>query len=347
MNPSTLSKFAIALAVASLLALPTAQAQSKTVTTDTHSFHEVADGVYFVVGTGSIFVQSNSLLIVNEDDAILVDSHVTPDAAKALIKSVKKVTKKPVRYLVNTHYHFDHAHGNQVFPDNIEIIGHEYTRERLLGNVLEQTTAATFTGGIPGQIKGMRGKLASETDPAKKADLEREINVQEAHVKALKEVIPTPPTMTMRDKMTLFRGGREIQLIHLGRGHTGGDIVVFLPEERIVFTGDLMLPMLAYGGDGFVNEWDETLERLKSLPFDVILPGHGDPFTDKGQITNFQAYLRDLWAQVVELKEQGLTADEAIGKLDLDAHKENFPGLSYNGIFELGVRRIYKVIDAQ
>ncbi len=344
MKLSSLSTFA---ALCMALAIPAAQAQSGNVTTDTHTFHEITDGVYFVVGTGSLFVQSNAMLVVNEDHSVVVDSHVTPDAAEALIKSVKHVTKKPIRYLINSHYHFDHAHGNQVFPDSVEIIGHEYTRTKLLGNVLEQTTARSFIEAIPGQIAAMREQLSSVTDPTQKAALKGQIAIQQAHNEALKEVVPTPPTITMRDKMTLFDGGREIQLLHLGKGHTAGDVVIFLPKERVVFTGDLMLPFLAYGGDGYVDEWVETLERLKALPFDLILPGHGGPITDKEQITHFQNYLRDLWAQVTKLKEQGVTFEDASNFADLTAHRGNYSQITEPGADPRAVRRIYQIIDAQ
>jgi glyoxylase-like metal-dependent hydrolase (beta-lactamase superfamily II) len=98
--------------------------------------------------------------------------------------------------------------------------------------------------------------------------------------------------------MVLNRGGREIDLLFLGRGHTGGDTVVFLPKERIVCTGDLMESRLAYMGDAFFSEWITTLEELKKLDFAVDLPGHGVPFTNKSLITAYQAYLSDLINQV-------------------------------------------------
>ncbi len=233
--------------------------------TDTHRFEELADGVYLAVGTGSIFVQSNSLVIVNRDDVIVVDSHVTPAAARALIASIKSLTDKPIRYVINTHYHFDHAHGNQVFGDDVEIIGHEFTRLMLLSNVLEQNTYRSFAGAVPAQIEAIERRVTAATDPNVKKHLEEQLRVTRNHLKALAEVRPTPPDLTLKTSMSLFRGDREIQLRYLGRGHTGGDVVVFLPKERVVFTGDLLLPFLAYMGDAFVDEWPATLGKLKAL----------------------------------------------------------------------------------
>src|SRR5499427_3998136 len=96
-------------------------------------FNKVADGVYHIVGTGAMTVVGNSSIIVNDDDVILVDDHVSPAAAWVLLEELKEITAKPVRYVINTHFHYDHAHGNQVFAKDVNIIGHEFTREMLLG----------------------------------------------------------------------------------------------------------------------------------------------------------------------------------------------------------------------
>ena len=119
--------------------------------------------------------------------------------------------------------------------------------------------------------------------------------------------------------MTLHKGGREVQVHFLGRGHTGGDTMVFLPAERIVFTGDFFEGrpgggVLSYFGDAFIDEWPDSLERLKALDFDIIVPGHGAPFKERQQITDFQNYIRELWRQAAALRLQGVTAQQAAEK---------------------------------
>ena len=106
-------------------------AQSNVVESDTHRFVEVKDGVWLGTGSGSVHTMSNVMVLVGENDTLVVDSHVTPAASRALLESLPVLSDKPVRYLVNSHYHFDHAHGNQSFPAGIEIIGHEFTRKKL------------------------------------------------------------------------------------------------------------------------------------------------------------------------------------------------------------------------
>ena len=117
--------------------------------------------------------------------------------------------------------------------------------------------------------------------------------------------------------MTLYRGGREIQLHYFGRAHTGGDLAIYLPEEKIVFTGDMMLGGISYMGDGYVAEWADTLQGLKRLDIELILPGHGPSFTDKERISLVQDYYTSLTEEVRRLKNLGYSADEAAARADL------------------------------
>ena len=288
--------------------------------TATHTFEEVAPGVYFIVGTGSIFVQSNAMLVLTDEDALVVDSHVTPAAARALLASIAEVTDKPVTHLVNTHYHFDHAHGNQVFPEDVAIVGHEFTRAMLMTDVMSQPTAAIFTGNIPNEIAAMKERADTLEDGEEKDQALNAIRIQEAHYVAVGETEPTPPNVTLTSRMTIHRTfegrDRPIELLHLGRGHTGGDVVVLLPNERIVFTGDLVLAGAAYIGDGYVDEWLDTLDRFEELEFDLILPGHGPTFSDPAQVDALRQFLSDFWNQASAAHEQGLSPEEAIAEIE-------------------------------
>jgi cyclase len=291
-----------------------------------YRFEKIAEGVYFATGTGVMTTMSNGLVIVNADHTMLVDTSVTPAAARALVAQIKaELTPKPIKYVFNSHYHFDHAHGNQIFGDDVEIVGHEYIRRMHLSNVLQQRTNRSFTDVLPGQIAQIKQRIAQATDPKERAGLEASLGVTEAHMKATQEVVVKPPNVTFTDSMVLYKGGREVQLHFLGRGHTGGDTMVFLPAERIVFTGDFFEGrpgggVLSYLGDSFIDEWPASLERLKALDFDVIVPGHGAPLRERKQIEDFQNYLRDFWRQASALRTQGVTAEQATERIDLSKH---------------------------
>jgi cyclase len=309
----------------------------------TYRFEKIADGVYYATGGGG----SNNPIIVNDQDVMIVDDGTTPAAARALLEDLKLITNKPVRYVVNTHFHYDHTDGNSVFPPDVDIIAHDYVRTAILTfDVLHREPYMTSQGTrVPAQIDTLKKQVADEKDAAKKAALERQLATAQTNLEQLKEVKPTPPNVTYSSKMVLNKGQREIQLLFLGRGHTAGDTVVFLPKERIVCTGDLMETGVAYMGDAFFDEWVTTLEALKKLDFALVLPGHGTPFSDKGHITAFQSYLTDVTNQVTNLRKQGVSAEDAAQRVDLTSHQKDFPAIQRPGADLRGVRRMYQWMD--
>lgn len=311
-------------------------------------FKRINDSVYLAIGTGNLVVASNGAFVINDDEVLLVDSHISPASAWALLEEIKEVTDKPVRYVVNTHFHFDHVHGNQVYPPNVEIIGHEFTREMIVtGQSKFGKTYTTMMSSLPQQISDLREQVAETTDHTERAELERQLRIQENYAVAAESVQPTPPTTTLTDRLTLFRGDREIRVIHLGRAHTGGDVVVHLPEKRILITGDLIVDGTPYMGDGYLKDWIGTLDKLKKLDFDVILPGHGQPLHGKSMIDHLQAYIADLLDKITELHAAGVSAEEAALSIDMLAHTENFPSITEVGVSVVTVERAYELFDKQ
>jgi len=314
---------------------------------DAFAFHEIRDGVYHAVGTGNLTVGCNSSIVVNDDDVLLVDSHMTPAASWALREELKNLTDKPIKYVVNTHFHFDHSHGNQIFADDVEIIGHRFTRDQLVSGASKRGRGwELFVEQLPEQIKQTEQKIADAGDDGDaKAELERQLEIQKHYLDATNAIVPTPPTITLTKRMSLTRGGRQIELLFFGRGHTGGDVVVYLPQERVLMTGDLVTAGIPYMGDGYLEVWADTIEELKSLDFDVVLPGHGQAFEDIGRLDHIQAYMRDLWTQIVAEHEAGTSADEAAGKIDMTGHAEHFAQITGPGVHPHAVARSYALLD--
>jgi len=307
-------------------------------------FNKVKEGIYHAIGTGALAVVGNSTVIVNDRDVVLVDDHVSPAAAWVLLEEIKSITDKPVTTVVNTHFHFDHAHGNQIFGPDVQIIGHEFTRRALLDDPVSKPLYQSFYNfkTLETQIETQRKRLASEQDPTVRAKLQTQLTANENNLASQKELRPTPPNVTLTTQMTLFRGDREIQIRYLGRGHTGGDVVVYLPKEKAVITGDLLTSSTSNMSDSYPLEWAATLDELKKLDFDTVIPGHGEAFTDKAKIDYFRDYMRDVWTTVSALKKQGVPAEEAAKRADLSKHKERFPNPA---VPLIGVQRIYALID--
>lgn len=309
-------------------------------------FNKVKDGVYHVIGTGAVAAVGNAAVIVNADDVIVVDDHVSPAAEWVMLEELKEITDKPVRYVINTHFHFDHAHGNQIFGRDVDIIGHEFTREMLLNKPTEMPLYKNYLAGMPGQIEDLKKRVAAEADASRKATLQTQLNAAENNLASQRELRPTAPNVTLTTRLTLVRGDREIQIRYLGRGHTAGDVVVYLPRERAVITGDFLTSALSNMSDAYVDEWAASLDELKKLDFDTVLPGHGEAFTDKAKIDYFQAYLRDVWSEVGKLKQQGVSAEDAARRADLTKHRDHFPAIQAPGVPLIGVTRIYQLLDA-
>ena len=308
-------------------------------------FEEIVPGIYHARGTGSLAVGSHGAVIVNEDDVLLVESHISPAAAHAVVDEIEALTDKPVRYVVNTHYHFDHAHGNQIYPPDVHVIGHEVTREMLINGGSTGRSYQGYLGGLPAQIAALEERIGGIEDAEERSEAEGTLAYMRNFQAGLEATVPTGPNTTLSERMTLFRGDREIRLLFFGRGHTGGDVVVHLPRERVIITGDLLVPSLPYMGDGYLEEWAQTLEHLKGLEFDWVLPGHGSPFQDRERITHLQDYLRDLRAQAVALHAEGLSYEEAAARIDMSGHAERYPVIGGAGVPAVAVQRVFELLE--
>ena len=143
------------------------------------------------------------------------------------------------------------------------------------------------------------------------------------------------------------RGDREIRLSYAGHGHSDTDILVYLPKERVLMTGDFFEgPATGALNFGFHDEWVTNLEKLKAIDYDVIVPGHGDPFKGKERIDYFQAFLRDLWNQTKALHDQKVPVADAAKRVDVSAHKPHYNALPAGpGFQENTIARIYQVLD--
>src|SRR3984885_2612852 len=160
--------------------------QGQSLQAKTYKFEKIADGIYYATGGAG----SNNVVIVNDTDVLLVDDGTTPAAARAFLEDIKLITNKPVRYVVNTHFHYDHTDGNSVFPPSVDIIGHEYVRNAILTfNVLNREPYTTSQGtAVPARIEALRKQIAEEKDIGKKGTLEVQLADAQKTAQELKEI---------------------------------------------------------------------------------------------------------------------------------------------------------------
>ena len=243
-----------------------------------HRMTRITDTVYRADNPGTPGINATSWVFINDNDVLVTDSEGSPPSARSLIEGVKSVTNKPVRYLVDTHFHIDHAYGNSGLSPDIQIIGHEFTRAALLGReAREGITFTNFTRPMPGRVEALKKQIAAETDSQKKATLLAQLASQEATLKAYQGAFPlSPPNLTVKTSMSIWSGAKEFQILWLGRAHTAGDLIVYVPSERAAASGDIVFKgMVGWQGDSFPNDQPGTLDALRKLDIELLLPAHG------------------------------------------------------------------------
>jgi glyoxylase-like metal-dependent hydrolase (beta-lactamase superfamily II) len=291
-------------------------AHAQTADKDLFELKKVADGVYAAIAAPRYKVNCNAAVIMTNDGVIVCDSHSKPSAARVLYNEIQSLTKQPVKKIINTHFHWDHWQGNQVYAEanpKLEVLATERTRDNL------QSPPEGAVGGVPyiaKQIENMPKEIAKlkediqkETDPAKKKNLESNLHQAEDFLKELQSMKPALPTRTVTTTTVIHEGGRDIQLNVLGRAHTNGDLFISLPKEKVVATGDALIDWMPFMNDGYPAEWPETLTALEKLQFDHIIPGHGD-VRPKSHLAFFRGYFVDLIDAVKKASASGASLEE-------------------------------------
>jgi glyoxylase-like metal-dependent hydrolase (beta-lactamase superfamily II) len=275
----------------------------------TFDVKKVADGVWAAVAAPAYKVNCNTAIIEDDDGVTVVDTHSKPSAARVIVQRLRELTRKPVRFVVNTHFHWDHWHGNEVYPaayPGAEVVANQLTREAMVRKGLKRIQDHVRT--VPAEIVKLRADLAAAS-PDRRPNLERDLRLAEAYLAEVTALKPALPTLAFERTMTLYRRDREIHLLHLGRAHTEGDVFVYLPREKVVITGDAVIGWTPYMGDGYPEDWAATLDRLAQLDFTHIIMGHGD-VAGRDWLRTFRGYVHDMVEAVRRESATGATLDE-------------------------------------
>ncbi|MCG7522039.1 MBL fold metallo-hydrolase [Ruegeria sp. Ofav3-42] len=224
-------------------------ASQEDLTEKTISFTEVGDGLWAFTAEGD----PNSGVIIGDDSVMIVEAQATPRLANKVIEKVREVTDKPITHLALTHYHA------------VRVLGASaYGADQIL---MSETT---------------RAQVAERGQEDWDSEFQRFPRLFESH-----ESIPglTWPTTTFKDRMSVYLGSRRVDLMHLGRAHTSGDIVVHIPDQNVMFTGDIVeYHSACYCGDGHFNDWGGTLDNIAAFDVDAIAPGRGDALVGKDMV---------------------------------------------------------------
>ncbi len=300
---------------------------------------ELAGGVHAFVGEGG---DSNAGAIETPEGFLVIDAQQHIPLAKSFRAALEKISSKPFFWLILTHYHLDHTAGNSVFAGDIPVLAHQITLEKfreVLGpdvgrgdSFSEFEKKVTFLFGP--NIKG----LIPPGDPAWEWFRGR---IEEPEYDTL---VAVPPTHTFADRFVFHLDRRSVVLEYLGPAHCDGDIIVHLPEDGIVFVGDMLfVGRFPWLGDGDINGWISVLDRVSGLDVEQVVPGHGNPVTLK-ELREFRELLAALRDGVAGAIEGGMSEDEAVDRVNLPDY-ETLP--RYREWMPWNVRNAYRQLRAR
>ena len=312
---------------------------------------QLAPGVYMIRHKDPFpgWVNGNTTVIIGEREALVVDSCQLSYFAKEDIAQIRQWTDKPVRWLVNTHWHQDHNGGNKDYMDafpGLAIAAHPATRE-MIANTSPNVSKEMLDQAVPLHERltkrletGKEDDGKPLTDERRAITVKRLAQIDEVAV-AAKTFSYQLPTLTFDREMTIDLGDREVRVMHLGRGNTAGDVVAYLPKEKILMTGDLVVSPVPFAFDGYPVEWIETLEKMDRMDAALIVPGHGDVMRDKAYprmvIEVMKAIVEQVQAQLRVNNDMPMA--DVKKAIDLKAFRDKFSGgdKSIAGFFDLSV----------
>ncbi len=270
----------------------------------------LAEGVYAAVVTPLGTAAANSGVVVLGDRTVLFDTTATIPAAQELRRIAEDLTGRPPTYVINSHVHPDHVHGNRVFADDAILIASEDTREAMAETGLQLMEG--FHQQIADAVRGVEAQLATATGETQRAALLADLQ----RGRAFLEGFPAPedyrlPHQTFTDELVLRGGGRTARLIACGEAHSEGDSVLYLPAERILFTGDLVTEgdlIFRYGNP---DRWLQVLDRLDGLDAEILVPGHGRVLTAGAGIQHARDYITDFLRDIAAAMANGATEEYA------------------------------------
>lgn len=296
----------------------------------------LAEGVYGFLWKDPVQdpIEGNALFIINNSDVLVVDTGLLPSSARTMAGELRKLTRKPVRYVVNTHWHDDHHNGNQVYREQwpgVEFIAHRDSRTDMFAgtyDVRAEDLARLQTDAARYERWSREGKDddGNSLDERRRGRLGEVAALYRGAIPEFRALRNTPPDITFDERLVLHRGERTIELQWLGRGNTRGDVVVFLPRERIVGTGDLLVQPIPFAFGSYYEDWIATLARVDSLEADVIFPGHGGIQRDREYLHQVQGLLGALVTQVKAAVAAGSSLEETRKQVILPDWRAKFAG---------------------
>jgi len=305
-----LHRLAGSLAGASILEIgffraTVARAQSPAAAQEVFTIEKVSEGVFAALAHPAAITNCNAAVFVNSDHVVVVDAHSKPSAAASLIAQIKReVTTKPVRYLVNTHFHYDHTQGDPSYKrQGVKIIASDMTKRLIQENARDRLKDSV--DGVRPMLDTLRSRLAKSPSAADRAWCNDQIRQLQSYVTEMKTYAPELPDITFEKTFLLKDRDQDLHIEFRGRAHTAGDIVVYSPQKRTVATGDMISGFLPAMGDGYPREWPASIDSVGQMESSFIVAGHGPVQRNHDRRIQLRNYIQELTGLVADGKRAG------------------------------------------
>jgi len=289
-----------------------ARAQAPAANANLFQIEKVADGIYAALAKPAALTNSNAAIFVLSRDVLVVDAHSKPSAAASLIGQIKKeVTDKPVRYLVNSHFHWDHTQGDQAYKEansQVQIIASDTTKQ--LMTKLQRNRLKESLDSVPGLIEAAKARLSRAKTQQERDWANDQLRQLTAYQQEMKSYPLELPTVTFAKTHVIKDASGDLELAFNGKAHTAGDIQVFSPSKRVVASGDAIIGFLPNLNDGYPRPWPKTIDTAAAWKFDHVVAGHGPVQNGRERMTQFRNYIEDLTARVERAKKAGTPLGE-------------------------------------
>jgi len=300
----------------------------------------VTDGVWLIAQPQPFHVQpiGNVVVIEQSDGLVLIDSGGSPGAGRRIVELVRSVSDKPVKAVAITHWHGDHVLGLssivQAWP-SAEIIATDITDAHLRGRSMkaypkgapDASLQAAFDKRLDGPETFLRDSLAKPGLSAReRVGLEASQRLFAQYRIDTQDLALALPTRTFIDSLKLDDATHPVELRHPGRGNSDGDLIAWLPRQRVMATGDLVVAPIPFGFNAYPADWQRTLRAMQAQHPTIWIPGHGAAMHDDAYVARLIDLIGHTRDAVAPLAKQGLTLDETVKRVDLSADRARFVG---------------------
>jgi len=299
-----------------------------------YAWTNLAPGVWAAIRSDPFELpqEGNAVFVVTDQGVVLFDAGGSPAMGEAIVARVRSVTSQPITHVVLSHWHGDHMRGLQAiraaFP-GAQVLAHPHARDEIVAT--QDRWLKRRESMVPNVRKAVEAAIANGRDmsgrpliPQEKAWLEAGLAASEQLDRENHLTTYVVPDATFEDHLTLHLGGREIRFLRLGNAHTAGDVILWLPQERIVATGDVVTAPIPLMPSAYTGDYPAVLARIEALGFRALVPGHGGVQTETGYLELLSETVRLAASQMQDLVGRGVSHEDAVARIDLAAVEPRF-----------------------